>query len=476
MELQLEQKQISCLIPSAHRTVEERISVDFVVPDSLPDAAELLLTEGALCLWRLDLSDGSAELEGELSAQICCADEHGAPMSFPAHVPVQLRLRAEAIETGQKPFLKCHMKSLNGQLLNSRKVRVQGILSCSLLTYCASEYSITTGIDSADQRLFLRKTVLPVTYVSSAEEQVYSVEETLPLRLGVPAGGRLMSWCSVPVLDDCDCMEQRVILKGRVRTSLLYQDAESQKLVDETVETPFSFLMDVNGAVSKCAVSLHFTREEVRCRNDDLAVDTAYHLLAQVICFAQQELECVTDAYSNRNQLDLKWIEVKLPVLIQQEREQTFLEENLSCDLTGKTISALRSFCNGDTISVTALLADEDRKISSTSVILNTKQSPDDAVWSEQPEATLSNNGVTVRLPVFSKREAIDENSIRVLTSADLKDEKINRSSGVTLLRRDDEMDLWELARSYGSSVEAICAANPDSDRQGKWIVVPHVL
>lgn len=476
MELQLEQQQISCLIPSALRTVEERVSADFVVPDSLPDAAELLLTEGALCLWRLDLSDGSAELEGELSAQICCADEHGAPMSFPAHVPVQLRLRAEAIETGQKPFLRCHLKSLSGQLLNSRKVRVQGILSCTLQTYSALEYLITTGIASEDRGLFLRKTTLPVAYVSSVEEQVYPVEDTLSLRLGVPANGRWISYCSVPILDSCDCVEQRVILKGRVRTSLLYEDADSRKLVDEAIETPFSLLMDVNGAVSKCAVSLHFTSEGVRFRNDDPAVDTEFHLLAQVICFAQQELECVTDAYSNRNQLSLKWNELRLPVLIQQEKEQIFMEETLPCDLNGKTISAVRSFCNGDMITVTALFADENRKLTSASAVLTPKQNADNIIWAEQPEATIGKNGVTVRVPVLSQRETTDENTMRVLISAELKDEKTNRHSGVTLLRRDDEKDLWELAKSYGSSVEAIRAANPDSDRQEKWIVVPHVL
>ena len=71
MELQLEQQMISCLIPCVDRSVEERFSTDFVVPDSLPDAAELLLAEGDLCIWRLDLSGGNAELEGEISARIC---------------------------------------------------------------------------------------------------------------------------------------------------------------------------------------------------------------------------------------------------------------------------------------------------------------------------------------------------------------------------------------------------------------------
>ena len=474
MDLHLEQQQIPCLILCAHRSTEERFSADFVVPDSLPDAADLLLTEGELCLWRLDLSDGSAELEGEISARICFADEHGTPTGFPVSVPVSLRMRAEAIETGQKPFLRCCVTTLNAHLLNSRKVRIQALLHCSLSTYRASDVTVTTGLSSENQKLFSRTETVCVPFVSAVEEQVFTAEETLPLRLGIPKDGRLISYGSVPIADVCECADQRVILKGKVRTEVLYQDAEKQELVSEFIETPFSCLMDVNGEVSMCRLSLHLTNEEICCRNDEPAVDTAFHLVAQAVCYAEQEVECLTDAYCNRAQLMLNWETLELPRFEYLE-EQNVLEDDVPCEISGQSISAARAAQHGEGFAITVLLRDSEQKISSVTSALKTELNLDGLVWTEQPMLKQCDTGLTVRLPVFTHPESEETFALRVLTEAKLDEEIKTVTSGVTLLKREGTDDLWELAKRNASSIQAIKAANPDREQESSWIVIPHV-
>lgn len=476
MELQLEQQQISCMIPCANRSLEERFSADFVVPDSLPDASELLLTEGNLCLWRLDLSDGSAELEGEISARICFADGSGVPVSFPARIPIQLRLRAEAIEMGQRPFLRCRIKSLSGHMLNSRKVRLQGMVFCSLATYGSSEITVTTGISAEGEGIFVRKTSMMVPYISAVEEQVFTVEETLPLLRGVPMDGRLISFTSTPVSDTCECRDQSVILKGRIRTTLLYQDHEDQDLVTEVVDTPFTCLLDVSGEASKCKLSLHLTSEDVRCRNDDPAVDTAFHLLAQVICYAERDVECVSDAYSNRAVLNLSWKEQSFPEYAQSEITQSFVEQEIPCELAGKTVSAVRIFDQGESIAVTVMIRDAEQKFNSVAGVLKTEISPDCVVWLDQPSVRSGNSGLIVRVPILVQKETETPVSVGVLSSAELEDKISEMMPGFTLVRREECTDLWELAKTNKSSMKAIQAANPEREQQSRWLVIPHVV
>ena len=367
MELQLEQQQIPCLIISAHRTVEERFSIDAVVPDSMPDAVQLLFAEGDLCLWRLDLSDGSAELEGEIDARVCCLDERNLLISIPVHVPMLLHLRAESIETGQKPFLQCRIRNLAGQLLNSRKVRVQAQVQCTLTTYDSSDADVTTGIVSEDHKLFVRKSDAALPYISSVEEQVIIAEDMLSLRSGIPNDGRLISYSSEPIADTCECGDHRVILKGRIRTSLLYQDAADQNLITETIETPFSGLLDVSGEVRRCRLSMHLTSEEVRCRNDEPAIETSFHLLVQIICYSEQRTEYVTDAYSNQAELMLGWEDQTFPVYTNQDPVQSILEEKIPCDLTGQTVRAVFADNRGESAAVFVLLQDGSQKYSALS-------------------------------------------------------------------------------------------------------------
>lgn len=476
MELQLEQQQISCLVPCAQRDAEERVSSDFVVPDSLPDAAALLLTEGNLCLWRLDLSDGCAELEGEITAWICCADEQGEPMSFPVRQPVQLRLRADAIESGQKPFIKCRLKSLDAHLLNSRKVRMTGIIFFSLVTYSASEISVTTGINTGESALFCRKQSMKVPFISSIEEQVFTAEESISLQMGVPFEGRLISCVSAPIAESCECRDQRVTLKGSIRTTLLYVDAMRKELVTEFAETPFACLLDVSGDASKCRFSLHLTREEVRCRNDEPAVDTEFHLVAQVICYGEREIEVLTDAYSNRAALTLSWTEQMFPACKQQSMQTRAAEGEIPCSFFVKTVCAVRAMPRGDGVEVTVLLRDENQSLRAVSGELKLDAASQSVLYLERATVQPGDHHLNIYVPYLTEEDDETYEAVRSVSGAILGEETRPLQSGVTLIRREEGADLWELAKNHASSMEAIQTANPDREPQSNWILIPHVL
>ena len=472
MELQLEQQQIPCLIISANRCLEERFSIDAVIPDSMPDASALLITEGELCVWRLDLSDGNAELEGEVAARVCYTDDHSKLIGIPVRVPVQMRIRDEKIKPGQRPFLKSRIVNLKGQLLNSRKVRVLAMVQCSLSTYDASELTLTTGIISENLHPYVRKAQETFPYLSAVEEQVIAAEETIPLQRGIPTDGRIISYASIPIADECACRDRRVAVKGRIRTSVLYQDTNDQKPITEVVETPFSGILDVNGEVEKCRLSLHFTSEEIRCRNDDPAVDTAFHVLVQAICYSETTVEHVADAYSNRAEIRLNWMEQLSAEYIQHEPVQRFLEEEIACDLTGKTICAVFAGCRGEAADVTVLLQDLNNKFTAAVGVIKSEQ---EIAYLEQPSVQSGKAGLLVRAPVMIREETETPISIPALVSADVEEQMVTPLSGFTFVRREETMNLWNLAKENKSSLDAIQAANPDRDQPNQWLVLPHV-
>ena len=472
MELQLEQQQIPRLILCAQRSVEERFSVDIVIPDSMPDAVQLLLAEGDLCLWRLNLTDGSADLEGEIDARVCCMAEDHTLISMPARVPVQMRLRSGAIETGQKPFLQCRVANLSGQLLNSRKMRVQASVQCTFSSYGLSDVTVTTGIALDDQNLYVRKSEATLPYLSSVEEQVITAEETVSLQRGVPADGLLISCSSVPVADVCEYGEQRVIVKGNILTTVLYQEAAGQNLISETIETPFSGMIDVNGEVKSCRLSLHLTSEEVRCRKDDPAVDTSFHLLLQVICFSEQGIEYVSDAYSNCAELNLNWEDQTFSKLTKQDPVQCILEKEIPCDLNGNIICAAVADHRGEKAVVTVLLQNDNKEFSAVSCELKSEQ---ELIRLDQPTVQPGIGGLIVRVPIVFQKESETTASIRSLISAEMGESVSDPAPGVTLVRRGPDPDYWTLAKENHSSVEAILAANPNRDHTLKWLVIPHV-
>ena len=78
MELQLGKQKRMMYARVFDRTEEETCSVDAVVPDALGDIGAIVVTEGTFCLWNLDFSDKSAQIEGSVAADVVYAEEGGA--------------------------------------------------------------------------------------------------------------------------------------------------------------------------------------------------------------------------------------------------------------------------------------------------------------------------------------------------------------------------------------------------------------
>ena len=477
MELHLEQQQISSFVLQAKRHAEERFSSDCVVPDTLPDAANLLLTEGELCLWRLDLAEGSAELEGEIAARVTFRTEAGEPFGFPVSIPVSVRFRGEELQSGLRPYLSCRVAELTGQLLNSRKVRLQGRLACELTLYTPKDLALTTGIDAEEKSVFLRRDRMTVSVVSAVEEQVFSVSETIPLRLGFPAEGRILSHSSVPVLEETQILNRRLILQGRVVTTLLYLDAQRAELVSETIETPFSQLADTasDEPISAADTAVHLTSVELRCRNDDQAVETEFHLVAQTVCFSSVESDCVIDAYSANGSLSLSWASEPLPAIPAQPLQET-VDGVLSCNPSGKSICAARSALRGDRVEITLLLQGGEEGLSVLTGQLALPEGAQCPVLSEAPAAAPCPEGFAVHVPVAFREAAALPEPLRQISGASLEQsEDADDRPSVKLVLRTDT-DLWTVAKTHASSEEAIRAANPETDPPSRWLLIPRVI
>lgn len=477
MELHLEQQQISTFALQANRPAEERFSSDCVIPDSLPDAASLLLTEGELCLWRLDLSEGSAELEGEIGARVCFLTESGEAIGFPVSIPISVRFRGEDLKSGLRPFLRCSVAELTGQLLNSRKIRLQGRLACELTLFTPRDLALTTGVGSGENGIFQKREQKSFSVISAVEEQVFSVSETLPLRLGFPADGRLLSYHSVPVLEETQILDDRLILRGRVVTVLLYRDVQRGALVSETVETPFSQLVDVttDRMISDVDSVIHLTSSELRCRNDDQAIETEFHLVAQTVCFSSVDSDCVIDAYSTRGTLSLSWTSDPLPAIPRAHRRDT-VEGTLPCDPSGKAVCAARSALRGDRVDITLLLQGGESGVSILNGQLVLPEGTQYPVLADAPVVATGPEGYAVHLPVVYRETAAPPEPMQQVSAAVLEqqDEPDQRPS-VKLVRRTDT-DLWTLAKMNASSEDAIRAANPESDPPARWLLIPRVI
>ena len=472
MEYKLLTREVGCFTAAAMPASEERFSADAVVPDTLPDAERLLDAWGELSLWRLDLNDGSAELEGEIRCDVLYQDEAGALRSFPVQVPVLLRLRDPGLEPGLRPFLELTVTELTPQLMNTRKVRLAARVRAALTAWRPD--TLTLSESAEGEGVCQRRTRVCFRPVTAVEEQVFTACGTAPMA-AVP--DRILARRSEVCLDEVQCLGEKLILQGRVRVHLL---SCAREPAAETLEIPFSQLIDTLSPeeITAAQVQVHLTSAALRPLPEEQAAEIEAHLAAQAVCRGSAEAEVLTDAYSNRVLLERETETLTLPMPGTVEQVHLMAEGELPCETAGRTIVASRAvLCGSGTAEAVVLRRDEGGQYSALRQELR-YEAPEDCAVRSAVAGTLSvtptAEGLQLRLPVTLETERRETMTLTQITAlaGDAPNEAAAAMPSVTLLRIEGAPDLWEIAKSHASTLEAIRAANPE-DTERTYLVVP---
>lgn len=167
-----------------------------------------------------------------------------------------------------------------------------------------------TGSRATGGAVFTRTETLCLQIPVSVEEKTFTVSETHRFASGQPEAKRLLCHTETVLIDDVSTVGSRVIFQGRVCASVSYLQQGQMCPMVESFETQFSQMLDCPADTSPClmhtAVNLTAAYLNVSAAADGTVLEAEYHLVAQTVCLADAEADCVTDAYCNTAELTLE--------------------------------------------------------------------------------------------------------------------------------------------------------------------------
>ena len=494
MDLRLKRERVEFLSCLIHRSTEDAFTSDAVIRDTLPDADEVVFTNGDFCLWRLDLSNGMAECEGEWKGSVCyCAEETGVLCSFPVSVGVRMRIHDDKIVPELKPYASFQVTELSAQLMNSRKIRVRVRVKMTLRAYQADELEYSTDVEDMSEDLFQKTEKTSCSVITSVEEQVFTAADSLKLR-SLPQDGILAAGSEV-IAEAPMRSGSRAVVRGHVATHLLYQSEEQATPVYETIETPFSQLLDIHDDIGNetLMTGLQLTSSSIHLTEDG-TLETEFHIVAQTICAHELQISALTDVYSVADSLTLEPETMVTERWIAQETVITTAEVAVSNskEISGVIASSaqLRSFQKTEsgysgTVTIAALSQRTDGRLVEfrTEAPLLLEVISDCEVYDLQialPEVTLAGEQVRVQISVAAQTVTAERKNTACLRSVSREgpDPMLGMLPSLTLKHIEEDEDLWSVAKQYASSVAAIQAANPQLSEGtgGGLCLIPRIV
>lgn len=283
------------------------------------------------------------------------------------------------------------------------------------------------------------------------------------------------------LIDDVSTVGSRVIFQGRVCASVSYLQQGQMCPMVESFETQFSQMLDCPADTSPClmhtAVNLTAAYLNVSAAADGAVLEAEYHLVAQTVCLADAEADCVTDAYCNTAELTLERETVPAGTVQPGEPLRMTAEGTLACEAASLTVMSRRAVVcglaeDGCDVLVRLLVTDAEQRVSCMEKRLHLPLEAADgvrlellSVQPEEPAVTVTADGFLIRVAVTARTAALQESGFRQVTGVTVQERVCPYASvpSLTIVRWGGE-DLWTLARRYCSSEQLIRETNGLTD------------
>lgn len=477
MEIQFSTKSIPCCRELFRQTKVISESAECIVSDVYDDIGKIVKAEAQLCLKSKDVTPRGVSIGGTAELHVLYITENRRQlqcMRFSKEFSVDFEVADVTPDTQPQILLCC--QGVQARAVNSRKIAAQ--LSIRAELACWVEDTLTLPSAAALDPSFglqLRQDAADCILCVQSAEKSFVVSEQLPFS-GERNPAQLLSAQTELKSYDCQMIGQKALLKGGVELEAVWLGEDGEPgYFSQCI--PFSVLIDAPSE-DCAAASIRLQTTAVYCDlgdaiNASRVLEVELHAIAQ-LCFDRPvHIEYLSDAYSTRCPLSitedtLQLISVKSTQSLRASAAETVTSEDASAEICSQR-AELISFAVRDgraiaSAAVTLLLREEDGTLGSFQKLLFFEaELPDPSCSLDDAEiesfrAEQKGEEYTLSAECLFSLSMTERLSLRCVEGAELDTERpFDRASlpSLTLVNRRGR-SLWELAKGYHSSVEAI--------------------
>lgn len=285
------------------------VDIDFSLPDYCPDIQRILKCQVCPNITARNVSGDRLNVEGTACIRIiyldsdnmrirCC--ENSAPFS----TSIDIRTTPEnavALTSARTEYINC-------RAVSPRKVDLHGAFSICAKIYSKNSRNVSCCVSGKDIQQKIENT-MGSNLVGMGQQQ-FSINEMLEMGENKPAPEMIIRSDISMILSDYKTTPNKVVVKGEAILKILYMDdLSSGNLQTMEYSIPISQIIDVPGADADCKyimtgeVLSH--DEQIHSENEENPgmISTEIKIAATVMAYTEKELGIVSDIYSTDHDL-----------------------------------------------------------------------------------------------------------------------------------------------------------------------------
>ena len=481
--------------------LEQAVDLDINLPDYCPDIQRILKCQVYPRIVSRGVNGDRLELEGTYIVKVLYLDSGGTAVrccdsSDTFSASVNLKQNADNARILAFP----RVEYINCRATSPRRLDIHGSFSLCVKVVGQEETEIVSNIDGEDVEQ--QKKTLSINKVAGFSQQQFNIDEILELGQGKPAADNMIRTDAFAVVQDCKVVANKLMVTGEVYVKFLYDSSENESSL-EVMEyaIPFNQMLDCDGATEDCTcdIQLSVAGIESQIKNDysgdKIFFDVQVKLYATAAVYRKSENTVVTDAYSRKYEMNLSYKQKNFDNLTDLASDNYVLKSSLSAedsavtkvmDIWNEMSTVTAAFENGQIaykgkVNLCVLALNPENRPFYFERLVDFEYSrpysnaPDGLYCSADVLVAgisyrITGSGIDVKTELKLSAAIYRQVSLKIITDAtadETKPREQDKSAALSIYFADAGEVLWNIARNYCTSVEAIKLEN---DLTGEFV------
>ncbi len=510
MDISLQKENFGFSSVIYDRVIEQNVTTELSLPDYMPDIVRVIRATLTPMIVSANLVGDRITVDGTYEAQIIYCCEGGELHSYCGVSDFSRYAECHDAISTDSVSVKAVCDYANCRALSPKKAEIKGNISIPVRLTRRQSQEVLTGADGAGVQL--KSDNISAVSITAVGERVFSMSDVFELPDSRDSIKSVLYADAFAVPSEIKQISNKLMLRGELFVDVAYIPESSVSEIEHISHTlPISQIVELEGINedSLCDIHLSVPMIEVfakpKADNTQRIVDVSASVSVFVVSSEPKESEVVLDAYSTTHCVDIKTNTHSLLDFVDTVDEVLLINESIDVSQNGvNSITDIRieglsysttvtetEFVTCGTIKACVIYTDSSNSQNYMEKLVDIKNVlPNDVGKSARFEPRLTVTGSSFVLSAAEKIdikvEAVMKGNVyleKTVTSvSDIinlgEQEKSQKTRGVTVYFTDDNESLWDIARRYSTTIEAIAEENDISDEvltDKQMLIIPSI-
>lgn len=312
MDLSVKRDTVRIHEPVFENTADHPIESDVMLPDYCPDIARILKTEAKAVVDTKTLEGDRLNVDGTLNVKIIYIPDNSSSIRcFTYESAYNHSFDIGDVCQNAMTQVKVKIDYANCRPIGPRRMQIKASISVYAKIWCEKEEEFIS--DCEDDRVEMLRRQIKANNLIGMTEKPFKVEDELEVGYGKPAVASIIRTDATAVVQDYKVISNKIITKGELLLHTLYSpDMSDNKLETMDHTLALSQIIDLEDVDEDSICSVNFAVLDLKMEavadgdgeNRKLSVDATIN--AQASASQMKDFSVISDAYSPVYEMDIK--------------------------------------------------------------------------------------------------------------------------------------------------------------------------